>query len=102
MIPAKNQKTVGQTRCITEKLIPYLGFDDSAFNIEYYWDREKDRIWLLEVNTRVSQSHSAVFEMVDGASNQAITVDVADLDAYEGPSRVYSRSWDRIIPRDLV
>jgi hypothetical protein len=26
----------------------------------------------------------------------------ADLDAYEGPSRVFSRSWDREIPRDLV
>jgi predicted acyl esterase len=26
----------------------------------------------------------------------------ADLDAFEGPSRVYSRSWDRIIPRRLL
>ena len=26
----------------------------------------------------------------------------ADLDAYEGPSRVYSRSWDTRIPRSLV
>ncbi len=26
----------------------------------------------------------------------------ADLDAYEGPSRVFSRSWDSEIPRDLV
>lgn len=62
---------------LTEQLVPALGFDNSAFNIEYYWDREKDRIWLLEVNTRVSQSHADMFEKVDGASNQAITVDVA-------------------------
>lgn len=62
---------------ITETIIPAMGFDDSAFNIEYYWNREQDRIWLLEINTRVSQSHSDVFEKVDGASNQAITVDVA-------------------------
>lgn len=62
---------------ITEAIIPAMGFDDSAFNIEYYWNREQDRIWLLEINTRVSQSHSNVFEKVDGASNQAITVDVA-------------------------
>lgn len=26
----------------------------------------------------------------------------ADLDAYEGPTRVYSRSWDTLIPRNLV
>jgi hypothetical protein len=62
---------------ITERIISAVGFDDSAFNIEYYWDREKDRIWLLEINTRVSQSHSDIFEKVDGATNQAITVDVA-------------------------
>jgi len=62
---------------ITEKIIPAIGFDDSAFNIEYYWNREKDKIWLLEINTRVSQSHSDVFQKVDGASNQAVTVDVA-------------------------
>ena len=62
---------------ITEKVIPAVGFDNSAFNIEYYWNREKDKIWLLEINTRVSQSHSDVFRKVDGASNQAVTVDVA-------------------------
>ena len=26
----------------------------------------------------------------------------ADLDAYEGPSRVFSRSWDTLIPRNLL
>lgn len=34
-------------------------------------------IRLLEVNTRVSQSHSDVFEKVDGSSNQQVTVQVA-------------------------
>lgn len=62
---------------ITKKVVPALGFDNGGFNIEYYWDREKDRIWLLEINTRVSQSHSDIFQKVDGASNQAVTVDVA-------------------------
>ncbi|MFP4179235.1 MAG: acetyl-CoA carboxylase biotin carboxylase subunit family protein [Spirochaetaceae bacterium] len=73
-LPYKIQNRMVQ---ITEKIIPAVGFDNSAFNIEYFWDREKDKIWLLEINTRVSQSHSDVFEKVDGASNQAITVDVA-------------------------
>lgn len=62
---------------ITEKIIPAMGFNDSAFNIEYFWNRERDEIWLLEINTRVSQSHSDVFRKVDGSSNQAVTVDVA-------------------------
>jgi hypothetical protein len=62
---------------ITRRIIPAVGFDNAAFNIEYFWDREKDKIWLLEINTRVSQSHSDLFEKVDGASNQAVTVKVA-------------------------
>ncbi|MCF7914988.1 MAG: hypothetical protein K9L66_07480, partial [Spirochaetaceae bacterium] len=62
---------------ITEKILSSIGFDNSAFNIEYYWDRGRDKIWLLEINTRVSESHSDIFEKVDGASNQSITVDVA-------------------------
>jgi hypothetical protein len=62
---------------ITETILTAIGFDNSAFNIEYYWDREQDRIWLLEINTRVSQSHSDLFEKVDGASNQTATVKVA-------------------------
>ena len=62
---------------ITERIIPAIGYDNGTFNIEYYWDREKDKVWLLEINTRVSQSHSDLFQKVDGASNQAITVDVA-------------------------
>lgn len=72
---------------ITEKIISAIGFEDSAFNIEYFWNREKDKIWLLEINTRVSQSHSDVFQKVDGASNQAVTVDVALGRSPEFPSQ---------------
>jgi hypothetical protein len=32
---------------------------------------------LLEVNPRISQSHSAMFQMVDGASNHKIALDLA-------------------------
>jgi biotin carboxylase len=62
---------------ITRRIIPALGYDNAAFNIEYFWDRERDAVWLLEINTRVSQSHSDLFEKVDGASNQAVTVKTA-------------------------
>jgi hypothetical protein len=62
---------------ITRKIIPHAGFDNSAFNIEFYWNREQDKVWLLEINTRVSQSHSDIFEKVDGQSNQQVTVQVA-------------------------
>ncbi len=62
---------------VTERVIPHIGFDNCAFNIEYFWDRQLNHVWLLEINTRVSQSHSDLFEKVDGQSNQQVTVQVA-------------------------
>ncbi|MFW6081994.1 MAG: ATP-grasp domain-containing protein [Desulfosalsimonas sp.] len=62
---------------ITRKVITRTGLDNSAFNVEFYWNIEQDAIWLLEINPRVSQSHSYIFEKVDGQSNQQITVQVA-------------------------
>ena len=60
-----------------ERLITAIGYDDSAFNVEFYWDEENDRLWLLEINTRVAQHHGDLFEKVDGVSNHQVTVDVA-------------------------
>ena len=36
----------------------------------------RDSIWLLEINTRISQSHCDIFEKVDGISNQQVTIDL--------------------------
>ncbi len=62
---------------IARKVIPHIGFDNCAFNIEYFWDRQRNHVWLLEINTRVSQSHSDIFQKVDGQTNQQVTVQVA-------------------------
>jgi acetyl/propionyl-CoA carboxylase alpha subunit len=61
---------------VSQKVLHHIGFDNSAFNIEFFWNKSRDKIWLLEINTRVSQSHSDLFEKVDGISNHKITVDV--------------------------
>lgn len=61
---------------ITRQLLEHVGFDNSTFNVEFFWDQANDRIWLLEVNTRISQSHSYLFAMVDGASNHQTMVEV--------------------------
>jgi biotin carboxylase len=62
---------------ISEAVIRRIGFNDSAFNIEFYYAPRTEKIWLLEINPRASQSHAPLFERVDGESNQAIVVDVA-------------------------
>lgn len=62
---------------LTDRIMSHVGYNNSSFNIEYFWDEPLDKVWLLEVNTRISQSHSDIFEKVDGASNQQLTVDLA-------------------------
>ena len=58
---------------LTERVMTHIGYDNAAFNIEYFWDEVQNRVWLLEINTRISQSHCDLFEKVDGISNQQVS-----------------------------
>ncbi|GAA1139184.1 ATP-grasp domain-containing protein [Nesterenkonia lutea] len=60
-----------------ERFLHHIGFDDGAFNVEYMWDEKTDRLRLIEVNTRISQSHTDLFLKVDGTSNHEVAIDVA-------------------------
>ncbi len=62
---------------ISEKVMRHMGFDNSPFNIEYFYDEESDDIKLLEINPRMSQSHSDLFAKVNGSSNHEILVQLA-------------------------
>ncbi|MGM0516069.1 MAG: ATP-grasp domain-containing protein [Pseudomonadota bacterium] len=78
---------------ITRRAVPAMELDDTPFNIEYFWDQEHDRIWLLEVNTRISQSHSPLFMDVAGASHHEVAIDLAlgrkpSFPRREGPHQV--------------
>ncbi|HKK14643.1 MAG TPA: ATP-grasp domain-containing protein, partial [Gammaproteobacteria bacterium] len=79
-------------RGIARRVLEHIGYDNAAFNIEFYWDAADDRIWLLEINTRIAQHHSELFEKVDGVSNHQVVVDVAlgqrpDFPHRQGPFR---------------
>lgn len=62
---------------ITGRFFAHIGFDHATFNIEFFYDPDHDEIRLLEVNPRISKSHSPLFELVDGASHQQVMVEVA-------------------------
>lgn len=72
-LPERVQRKMGE---ITKKVMAHIGYDNAAFNAEYFWDEVQDRIWLLEINTRIAQSHCDLFEKVDGLSHQQVTVDL--------------------------
>lgn len=62
---------------ISRDLVRRIGLEDCGFNIEFFWDEERDVLRLLEINPRISQSHCDLFEKVDGASSHQILVEIA-------------------------
>lgn len=62
---------------ISRRVIRHIGLLNSHFNIEYYWHEDSGQYWLLEINPRISQSHSQLFADVDGVANHAVSVDLA-------------------------
>ncbi|KAA6186224.1 D-alanine--D-alanine ligase [Thiohalocapsa marina] len=60
----------------SRRIIRHIGYDKAPFNIEYFWDPDTDRIWLLEINARLSKSHAPLFELVDGRSHFQVMLDL--------------------------
>lgn len=54
-----------------------IGLDNSPFNIEFFYDQTSDQIFLLEINPRISQAHTDIFEKVHGVSHHSVMVDLA-------------------------
>jgi biotin carboxylase len=72
-LPERVKKRI---RALGTAVIEQFDYDNQAFNIEFYYDREQDHLWLLEVNPRISQSHAECYRRVDGMSNLKIVVDL--------------------------
>lgn len=62
---------------VTERLLSRIGLDNTAFNLEFIWDESNDDLKLIEVNPRISQSLSDMFEKVHGTSNHEVAVELA-------------------------
>ncbi len=71
---------------LARDVMEHVGFDNWPFNIELFYDRDRDALMLLEVNTRISQSHSALFRKVDGTSNHQVLVELATGQKPDPPS----------------
>ena len=62
---------------LSRRVIRQVGLDGITFNIEYFWDADRDAITLLEINPRHSQSHAELFERVDGVANHHCMLQLA-------------------------
>lgn len=61
----------------SQRLMKHIGYNNGTFNIEYFYNPRNKHLMILEVNPRISQSHSVMFQMVDGTSNHKIALDLA-------------------------
>ena len=62
---------------LSRRVMRQIGYDDTTFNVEYFWDAERDALTLLEINPRHSQSHAELFAWVDGVANHHHMVELA-------------------------
>ncbi len=86
--PAKlPEELVEQGRGVVAKLLERFGFDDGPFNVEFFWDQETDELRLLEINPRLSKSHTPLFHIVDGASHHRQAILLALGETVEMPAR---------------
>lgn len=89
------------------RFIEWIGYDNAPFNIEFYHDAEQDHLWLLEINARVSRSHAAIFQLVDGAPHYQVMVDVGlgvtpRMPRGEGPYAVAAKQMLRVFEDGIV
>ncbi|WP_048877007.1 ATP-grasp domain-containing protein [Saccharomonospora saliphila] len=62
---------------VAERVATRMDLCSTTFDIEFFVDTDTDRVWVLEVNPRISQSHARLFEHVDGVSNLHCMVSLA-------------------------
>jgi len=73
LVPEKVQQNMAD---ISKQYLEHIGFDNAAFNIDFFWDKTKNTIRLVEVNPRVSVIYSALFHKVEGVSNHQIPLNL--------------------------
>jgi biotin carboxylase len=59
------------------KLVVYgLGMRRGQFNVEMFWEAKRDRLWIIEVNPRLSYQFADLYEKVDGTSSYDVLLDL--------------------------
>lgn len=61
----------------TKRVIAATEMTDACFNVEFFFDAERDRLRIVEINPRISSAHADLFLKVDGRSNHEVAVSVA-------------------------
>ena len=92
---------------LARRAITQIGLNNSAFNIEFFYNSTVNQIFLLEINPRISQAHTDIFEKVHGVSHHSIMLNLAlgrrpKALEYNGHHRIAGNFMLRIYDAGLV
>ncbi len=92
---------------LARRVIKQIGLNNAAFNIEFFYNENENKIYLLEINPRMSQSHATMFEHIHGISHHEIMLNLAlarrpaPLE-YEGEFQIAAHFMHRAFNRGVV
>jgi hypothetical protein len=61
---------------IAARIIGHVGLDRSFFNIEFFYRREDDSIWIIEINGRMASQFAPLYRMLNGIDLYAMQLDM--------------------------
>jgi hypothetical protein len=64
-------------RALALLVVHSIGFDDGLFNIEMFYDPERDAIHIIEINPRMAPQFADLMEKVNGVSSYEIALAIA-------------------------
>lgn len=101
------REIVDEATSVISGFLSGVHYDNSPFNAEFFWDPETGALRLLEINPRISKSHSPLFHMVDGASHHKIAIDLSlgrrpDMPRGEGKDNVAAKFMLRSFEADGI
>src|SRR6056297_318671 len=96
-----------ESKTMTAKLLDAFGYDGSPFNSEFFWNPDTDALRILEVNPRISKSHSPLFKMVDGVSHHKVAIDLSlgrkpEMPHREGKDEIAAKFMWRSVEADGI
>ncbi|HYL80382.1 MAG TPA: hypothetical protein VEU07_06185, partial [Candidatus Acidoferrum sp.] len=59
-----------------ERVIRHTGLDRTFFNMEFFYRREDDSIWIIEINGRMASQFAPLYRMLDGIDLYAMQLDM--------------------------
>lgn len=62
---------------ITKQVIMRSGLNNTLFNVECIYNPEMNRVYIIEINPRITSQFAGLFERVDGFNTYEILIDIA-------------------------